>query len=86
MEDAIRRMTGFPATRFGLDDRGLLRRGMAADLVIFDPRTVRDQATFEEPRLPPVGIEHVFVNGVPVVDQGRLTSRRPGCLLRLHGK
>lgn len=86
MEDAIRRMTGFPAMRFGLDDRGLLRRGMAADLVIFDPRTVRDRATFEEPRLPPVGIEHVFVNGVPVVDQGRLTSRRPGRLLRLHGK
>jgi N-acyl-D-amino-acid deacylase len=85
MEDAIRRMTGFPAMRFGLDDRGLLRKGMAADLVIFDPETVGERATFEMPRLPPVGIEWVFVNGVAVVDNGNLTQQRPGRLLRLHG-
>jgi N-acyl-D-amino-acid deacylase len=82
LEDAIRRMSGFPAKRFGLDDRGLLRKGMAADLVIFDPQTVRDRATIEAPRLSPAGIEHVFVNGVPVVDQGNLTQHRPGRLLR----
>ena len=85
LEDAIRRMSGFPAERFGLGDRGLLRKGMAADLVIFDPQTVRDRATYETPRLSPVGIEHVFVNGVLVVDQGNLTQHRPGRLLRLHG-
>jgi N-acyl-D-amino-acid deacylase len=85
MEDAIRRMTSFPATRFGLDDRGLIRKGMAADLVIFDLQTVRDRATFEQPRLPPVGIEYVFVNGVPVIDRGSLTDQRPGRVLRLHG-
>jgi N-acyl-D-amino-acid deacylase len=84
LEDAIRRMAGFPAMRFGLDDRGLLRKGMAADLVIFDPQTVRDRATFEEPRLAPVGIEYVFVNGVPVIDQGALTEHRPGRVLRFH--
>jgi N-acyl-D-amino-acid deacylase len=85
LEDAIRRMSGFPAMRYGLDDRGLLRKGMAADLVIFDPRTVQARATFKEPRLPPVGIEYVVVNGVLVVDGGELTDRRPGRLLRLYG-
>ena len=84
LEDAVRRMTGFPAKRFGLDDRGLLRKGMAADLVIFDPQTVRDRATFQEPRLSPVGIETVCVNGVPVLDHGALTQHRPGRVLRMH--
>jgi N-acyl-D-amino-acid deacylase len=85
LEDAIRRMTGFPAMRFGLDDRGLLRKGMAADLVIFDPQTVRDRATFEEPRLSPVGMEHVVVNGVPVLEHGVLAADRPGRMLRMRG-
>lgn len=84
LEDAIRRMTGFPAMRFGLADRGLLRKGMAADLVIFDPQTVQARATFEQPRLPPTGIEYVFVNGVPVIDAGMLTDQRPGHLLGLQ--
>jgi len=82
LEDAIRRMTSFPAARFGLAERGLLHKGMAADLVIFDPKTVADRATYESPRLPPVGIEHVFVNGVPVVTDGALTGARPGRLVR----
>ena len=84
LEDAVRRMTGFPAHRFGLSDRGLLRRGMAADLVVFDPKTVRDRATFESPRVPPVGIEQVFVNAVQVVDRGRLLDTRPGRVLCRH--
>ena len=82
LEDAIRRMTSFPAARFGLDDRGLLRKGMAADLVIFDPQTVMSRATYQSPRLPPVGIEHVFVNGDAVVSNSALTGKRPGRLLR----
>ncbi len=84
LEDAIRRMTSFPAMRFGLDDRGLLRKGMAADLVVFDPETIEARATYEEPRNPPVGLEHVLVNGVAVVKNGALTDRRPGRILRLH--
>jgi N-acyl-D-amino-acid deacylase len=75
-------MTSFPAARFGLDDRGLLRKGMAADLVIFDPTTVIDRATYESPRLPPEGIEHVFVNGQAVVSDGQLTGKRPGVVIR----
>jgi len=82
LEDAVRRMTGFPAARFGLADRGLLRPGLAADLVLFDPQTIADRATFESPRLPPLGIEQVLVNGLPVVRDGALTGRMPGRLLR----
>lgn len=82
LEDAIRRMTSFPAARFGLRDRGLLRKGMAADLVVFDPQTVMDRATYEAPRLAPTGIEHVFVNGHAVVSDGALTGQRPGVIVR----
>ena len=82
LEDAIRRMTSFPAARFGLGDRGLLRKGMAADLVIFDPNTIMDHATYESPRLPNSGIEHVFVNGKPVLSAGKLTGARPGVVVR----
>jgi N-acyl-D-amino-acid deacylase len=84
LEDAIRRMTSFPATRFGLDDRGLLRKGMAADMVIFDPQTVGARATYEHPRRPSVGIEHVFVNGVSVLKSGEPTAQHPGRVLGLH--
>ncbi len=82
LEDAIRRMTSFPAARFGLRDRGLLRRGMAADLVVFDPDAVIDCATYESPRVPPRGIAHVYVNGQAVVSDGRLTGKRPGKVVR----
>lgn len=82
LEDAVRRMTSFPAARFGLFDRGLLRAGLAADLVIFDPQTVLDRATYENPRQSPVGIEHVFVNGAAVISNGQLTASRPGRLIK----
>lgn len=82
LPDAIRRMTSFPATRMGLVGRGTIADGMAADLVVFDPATVRATASYEEPRAAPVGIEHVIVNGVVVVDGGRHTGAHPGRALR----
>jgi N-acyl-D-amino-acid deacylase len=75
-------MTGAAAARLGLRDRGLLRDGYAADVVVFDPATVRSTATYDRPRSYPEGIEHVIVNGVPVVDGGRHTGATPGRSLR----
>ena len=80
--EAIRRMTSAPATRLGLTDRGRLVDGLAADVVVFDPDTVRSMATYEEPRRFAVGIEHVIINGVPVVDGGHHTGATPGRALR----
>lgn len=85
MEEAIRKMTGLPASRLGLRDRGLLRPGMKADVVIFDPDAVRDTATFEEPEQYAEGIAWVLVNGTPVVEAGRPTNARPGRVLRGPG-
>ena len=82
MEDAVYRMTGMPAQKFGLTDRGVLRAGAYADLVIFDPATVIDTGTYDEPKRYPAGIPHVFVNGVAVVANGRHTNARPGRALR----
>jgi N-acyl-D-amino-acid deacylase len=82
LEDAIWKMTGGPAARLGLRDRGILRDGAAADLVVFDLATVQSHATYEEPRRFPSGIEHVVVNGELVVDGGRHTGARPGRALR----
>ena len=82
LEDAIRRFTGFPAQRFGLHDRGIIRNGMAADIVVFDPATVIDRSTFDDPRQFPVGIEHVLVNGTPVIADSAPTGARPGRALR----
>ena len=79
---AVRKMTGMPARRLGLTDRGLLRPDMKADIVVFDPRTVIDRSTAAEPQARPAGIEHVFVNGVAVVEAGRPTGARPGRALR----
>jgi N-acyl-D-amino-acid deacylase len=81
-EQAIRKMTSLPAQRLGLPDRGLLRPGMAADVVCFDPERVRDTATYEEPRSLPEGIPYVLVNGRFVVDDGRHTGDLPGRALR----
>jgi len=82
LEDAVRRMTSAPAARLGLRDRGVIRDDAAADLVIFDPATVRSTATYDEPRRFPEGIEHVIVNGRLVVDGGRHTGATPGRALR----
>jgi N-acyl-D-amino-acid deacylase len=75
-------MTSLPAQRLGFPDRGLLRPGMAADVVCFDPETVRDTATYDEPRRLPDGIPYVIVNGRPVVDDGCRTGELPGRALR----
>jgi len=78
IEEAVRKMTSLPARRMGLSDRGLLRPGMAADVVVFDPEKIRDVATFEEPNVYSEGVEHVVVNGRVVLDGGRMTGERPG--------
>lgn len=82
LPEAIHKMTGLPAMRFGLHDRGVLAVGKVADLVVFDPTRVIDQATFENPHQFPVGILHVFVNGVPVLRDGQHTGALPGKVLR----
>jgi N-acyl-D-aspartate/D-glutamate deacylase len=71
-------MTGAAAAQIGVRDRGLVRERYFADLVVFNPATVKDTATYEQPHQYPVGIEHVIVNGVPVVDPKGLTGARPG--------
>jgi N-acyl-D-amino-acid deacylase len=78
LEEAIRKMTSFPARRMGLTDRGTIAPEMKADLVLFDPLTVQDTATTSDPKGRPLGIPHVMVNGVPVLEQGRMTGARPG--------
>jgi N-acyl-D-amino-acid deacylase len=85
LEEAVRKMTSRPAARVGLHDRGILRPGMAADVTIFDPATIRDVATFEDPNHYSVGVRHVFVNGRAVVANGVITSERPGRPLRGPG-
>ena len=82
LEDAVARMTSLPAARLGLRDRGTIRDGAVADLVVFDPATVRSDATIDDPTRDPEGIETVLVAGVPVVDGGRPTGARPGRGLR----
>lgn len=82
LPDAIRKFTALPAARVGLADRGVIKAGMFADLTIFDEARVCDRATFEQPVQTSVGIEHVIVNGVPVVRSARVTGARPGRGLR----
>lgn len=82
LEECVAHLTGNAARRLRLRDRGLIRTGYAADLVLFDPRTVRDTATFDQPRRQPEGIEHVFVNGISVIEDGRRTGAAPGRALR----
>ena len=83
LEEAIRKMTGAAAARLGLTQRGTIRDGAYADLVVFDPTTVRNNATYDEPRQFPTGIEHVVVNGTLVVDGGTHTGATPGRGIRL---
>ncbi|MBI4623057.1 MAG: D-aminoacylase [Verrucomicrobia bacterium] len=82
LETAINKMTGMPARRLGLADRGRIAEGLQADLVVFDPATVRDTATFEKPHQYPEGIPFVIVNGIVTVDGGRFTAARGGRVLR----
>jgi N-acyl-D-amino-acid deacylase len=81
MKEAIRRLSGLPATDLGLDHRGFLKEGMFADVVVFDPATIADRATYEKPHQYAVGVKHVFVNGVQVLKDGEHTGAKPGCAL-----
>jgi N-acyl-D-amino-acid deacylase len=85
LEDAIRKFSALPAQRMRLTERGVLKAGMWADLVVFDPATVRDLATFDNPNQLSQGMEFVLVNGVPVIDQGKMTGAKPGKVLRGEG-
>jgi N-acyl-D-amino-acid deacylase len=85
LEEAIRKMTSKAAARVHLSDRGVLRPGMAADITIFDPASIRDVSTFEEPTQYAAGVRHVFVNGRPVVADGAITAERPGRPLKGPG-
>jgi dihydroorotase/N-acyl-D-amino-acid deacylase len=86
LEEAVRKMSSFPAARLKLTDRGILRPGMKADLVIFDPDTVRDTATFEKPHSYADGFSHVIVNGEVVFENGAMTAARPGRVVYGPGK
>jgi N-acyl-D-aspartate/D-glutamate deacylase len=81
LEDAIRKMTAFPAARLGLTDRGVLRPGMKADVAVFDAERVRDTATYEKPHQYAEGFSHVIVNGQVVYENGEMTAARPGRVL-----
>ena len=85
LEDAIHRMTGLPATNLKLDQRGLLASGYYADIVVFDPQTVADQASFEEPHQLATGVQHVFVNGGQVLRDGEHTGATPGRFVKGPG-
>ncbi len=84
LEEAIRKMTSLPASRLGLKQRGILQPGCAADIVLFDPATVSDTATFEDPLLYPTGLPYVFINGVAVKWKDQPTNALPGQVLRKH--
>ena len=85
LEDAIRKFSALPAQRLRLTDRGVLKAGMWADVVVFDPATVRDLATFDNPNQLSEGMEYVLVNGAPVIEQGKMTGALPGKVLRGPG-
>jgi N-acyl-D-amino-acid deacylase len=85
LEDAIRKFSALPAQRLRLADRGVLKTGMWADVVVFDPATVRDLATFDNPNQLSEGMEYVLVNGMAVIDQGKMTGVLPGKVLRGPG-
>jgi N-acyl-D-amino-acid deacylase len=85
LEEAIRKFSALPAQRMRLTDRGVLKLGMWADVVVFDPKTVRDVATFDDPNRLSEGMEYVLVNGVPVVENGKMTGALPGKVVRGAG-
>ncbi|HEX6730869.1 MAG TPA: D-aminoacylase, partial [Pyrinomonadaceae bacterium] len=86
LSEAVRRLTSLPATNLGLDRRGFLRKGMFADVAVFDPQAIADRATFENPHQYSVGMKHVFVNGVHVIKDGEHTGAKPGRALWGPGK
>ena len=86
LPEAIRKMTSWPATRMRLADRGLIREGLWADIVVFDFATIQDRATYEEPRLAPEGIDWVLVNGQIVIERGKHSNARPGRVLYGPGR
>jgi len=81
----VRKMSSAVATRLSIPDRGLVRAGFFADLVVFDPATIGDRATFEQPHQLSVGMRHVLVNGVSVVKDGAVTGAKPGRIVRGPG-
>jgi N-acyl-D-amino-acid deacylase len=85
LEDAIRKFSALPAQKMRFADRGVLKEGMWADVVVFDPNAIRDVATFEQPNQLSVGMQYVLVNGVPVISEGKMTKALPGKVLRNHG-
>jgi N-acyl-D-amino-acid deacylase len=85
LEEAIRRLSRFPADNLGLERRGRLTPGYYADVVVFDPRTIQDHATFERPHQYATGVQHVFVNGVQVLKEGEHTRATPGRVVRGRG-
>jgi N-acyl-D-amino-acid deacylase len=86
LQEAIRRLSGLPAENLGLDRRGLIREGYFADLVVFDPETTADRATYDNPHQYATGVKHVLVNGVRVIENGEHTGAKPGRALRGRGK
>jgi dihydroorotase/N-acyl-D-amino-acid deacylase len=86
LPDAIRKFSALPAARMRLADRGVLKEGMWADVVVFDPETIRDRATFENPNQLSEGMRFVLVNGVPVIEEGKMTNALPGKVLRGAGR
>jgi N-acyl-D-amino-acid deacylase len=86
LSEAVRRLSALPATNLGLDHRGFIQEGMFADVVVFDPATIADRATFAEPRQYAVGMKHVFVNGQQVLKDGEHTGAKPGRALSGPGK
>ena len=82
LETAVHKMTGFPARRLGLQDRGLIAESLVADLAVFDPEAIIDRASFEEPHQLAEGVSHLFVDGEPVIANGEQTPARPGRVLR----
>ncbi len=85
LQEAIRKFSALPAQRLRLTDRGVLKQGLWADVVVFDPSTIRDVATFENPNQLSVGMKYVLVNGVPVIEEGKMTNALPGKVLRGPG-